>query len=201
MVKKKKNKKGNWEDHYTRKAKKDNFPARSVYKLQEIQKKFKIIKKGYKILDLGCSPGSWLKYAAELTTLSGLAYGIDLKEVTEKMPDHAKTFVCDILDYDNDLNKKIGTDFDIILSDMAPSTTGRKDIDAARSYNLCEMALTVSNERLKAGGHFVCKIFQGREFEEFVILVKKCFKSYKIFKPESCRKQSKEIYIIGLDKI
>ena len=199
MAKKKKNKKSNWEDHYSRKAKKENFPARSVYKLKEIQKKFNLIKKGHKVLDLGCSPGSWLKYVAGLAS-DGKAYGIDLKEVTEKLPNNAKTFVCDILDMDNDLDSKIGTDFDIILSDMAPATTGRKDIDAARSYNLCEMALNVADERLKEGGHFVCKIFQGSEFEEFVILVKKCFKRYKIFKPESCRKQSKEIYIIGIEK-
>ncbi len=201
-VKKAKNtrppKKGQWEDHYTLKAKNDKYPARSVYKLQEIQRKFTLIKKGGKVLDLGCSPGSWLMYASELTGGAGRVIGIDLKPVTVKLSSHAQALVGDILHLTPELESAFSTGFSVVMSDMAPATTGMKDVDAARSLELCEMALMVATKRLLPGGHFICKIFQGGDFDAYVTLVKGHFKQVKIFKPESCRKQSKEIYIIGI---
>ncbi len=193
-------KKGQWEDHYTRKAKEDKYPARSVYKLQEIQRKFTLIKKGAKVLDLGCSPGSWLLYAAELSGGGGRVVGIDLKPVTIKLPSHAEALVGDILNLTPELEEAFSSGFSVVISDMAPATTGMKDVDAARSLELCDMALTVAIERLLTGGHFVCKIFQGGDFDAYVTRVKGHFKQVKIFKPESCRKQSKEIYVIGIGK-
>ena len=194
-------KKGNqWADHYTRKAKEDRYPARSVYKLQEMQKKFRLIAKGDRVLDLGCAPGSWTLYAAELTGGGGSVAGIDLTKVEIPLPSHAKTYEGDILDMGEDLSSAIGADYNMVLSDMAPKTTGMKDVDALRSLGLCEMALEVAKERLVPGGGFVCKIFQGGDFKAFTDSVKAHFKACKIFKPESCRKASKEIYIIGIDK-
>jgi 23S rRNA (uridine2552-2'-O)-methyltransferase len=90
--------------------------------------------------------------------------------------------------------------FQVVLSDMAPSTTGMKDVDAARSYELCLMALRTAETVLEKGGLFVCKIFQGEDFNPFIEKIREVFNAHKIFKPESCRKQSKEIYIIGIDK-
>lgn len=195
------NKKKSWNgDHYTQKAKKENYPARSVYKLQEIQQKFTLIKKGDKVLDLGCSPGSWLMYAAEITGYEGNVSGIDLKPVEAGLPSNANAFEGDILNLDEKIANAIGKDFNVVLSDMAPATTGMKDVDAIRSFELCAMALNVAIERLVPGGSFVCKIFQGGEFKEFTDLVKSVFNKHKIFKPESCRKQSKEIFIIGSGK-
>ncbi|SCY77992.1 RlmE family RNA methyltransferase [Desulfoluna spongiiphila] len=191
-------KKGQWEDHYTRKARDEKYPARSVYKLQEIQRKFTLIKKGAKVLDLGCSPGSWLLYAAELAGGGGRVVGIDLKPVTIKLPSHAEALVGDILALTPELEDAFSPGFTVVISDMAPATTGMKDVDAARSLELCEMALTVATERLHPGGHFVCKIFQGGDFDAYVSHVKERFRQVKIFKPESCRKQSKEIYVVGL---
>ncbi len=185
------------DDHYTRLAKKENYPARSVYKLKEIQHKTAIIKKGYKILDLGCAPGSWLLYAAEVTGHTGTASGIDLKPVTVSLPTNARAFVGNIFRYDF---TPLNPPFDLIISDMAPSTTGRKDVDAARSYELSIAALDAAAVLLRPGGSFVCKIFQGSGFDSFVATVKKKFKTQKIFKPQSCRKESKEIYIIGIGK-
>ena len=193
-----KKKKGQWEDHYTRKAKEDKYPARSVYKLQEIQRKFTLIKKGAKVLDLGCSPGSWLLYATELTGDLGHVTGIDLKPVTIRLPKHATALVGDILSPSPEQEEAFAKGFHVVISDMAPATTGKKDVDAARSLELCEMALQVALGRLKSGGHFVCKIFQGGDFDAYVAEVKSSFKQVKIFKPESCRKQSKEIYVIGI---
>ncbi len=186
-----------WADHYTQKAKKDNYPARSVYKLQEIQNKTRIIKPGHRILDLGCSPGSWLLYAAQLVGEKGQVMGIDLKPVTIPLPAHAKAYQGDIYAIDDTLSQAIGYNFDVVMSDMAPDTTGIKDVDAARSHLLCEAALSVAKERLSAGGVFVCKIFHGPDFKSFSDAVRQVFRQHKIFKPESSRKASREIYIIG----
>jgi len=189
-----------WKDHYSTLAKKENFPARSVYKLKEIQQKYNIIKKGDKVLDLGCSPGSWLIYAAGLTGKKGRVTGVDLKPLSVKIPSNTRIYTADILSIDDEFYELTGKDFNVILSDMAPATTGNKSVDAARSFNLCEAALSIAQKTLMPGGSFVCKIFQGEDFKKFSDSVKAGFKKSRIFKPKSSRKASKEIYIIGLDK-
>ena len=199
MGKKSNKSKNRWADHFTRQAQKERFPARSVYKLKEIQKKYRLIRRGDRVLDLGCAPGSWLLYAAEVTGVKGRVVGIDLKAVTVRLPDHVKTHAGDILDLKDDTGP-IDSDFDVILSDMAPATTGNKHTDAARSLDLCETALEVALQRLSKGGRFVCKIFQGSDSKSFTERVKAEFKQTKIFKPQSSRKASKEIYIIGVGK-
>lgn len=192
--------KNQWEDHYTRRAKAENYPARSVYKLEEIQNKFRVMKKNDQVIDLGCAPGSWLLYAARQVGNEGRVMGIDLKEVEIKLPGNVISVKDNILDMAEDCFKGENTQFNVVLSDMAPATTGRKDVDALRSFQLCEMALTVAEDFLVKDGNFVCKIFQGNDFNEFQKNVKSKFKECKIFKPESCRKQSKEIYIIAKGK-
>ena len=189
-----------WEDHYSRRAKKEQFPARSVYKLQEIQRKHHLIKKGDKVLDLGCAPGSWLLYAANLTGNKGQVAGIDLKPVTEKVPSHVRIYTGDILTLDDRFFESLGKDFNVVVSDMSPATTGNKHVDSARSFNLCQAALSIAQTLLIPGGSFVCKIFQGEDFKDFLDSVRSVFKSQKIFKPQASRKASKEIYIIGLGK-
>jgi 23S rRNA (uridine2552-2'-O)-methyltransferase len=189
-----------WEDHYSRRAKKERFPARSVFKLQEIQSKHHLIKKGDKVLDLGCAPGSWLLYAANLTGNKGQVVGIDLKPVDEKVPPHVSIYNGDILTLDDRFFESLGKDFNVVVSDMSPATTGNKHVDSARSYNLCQAALSIAQTLLIPGGSFVCKIFQGEDFKEFSDAVRSVFKSHKIFKPQASRKASKEIYIIGLGK-
>ena len=188
-----------WTDHYSERAKKERYPARSVYKLKEAQNKYRIIRKDDRVLDLGCSPGSWLLYAAELTGKRGRVLGIDLKPVTIPIPSQAKTLEADILTMDRSWieNKKLSKQFDVVLSDMAPATTGNKAIDAERSYQLCQAALNIAGMALRPGGSFVCKIFQGEEFKRFSDLVRSRFRTHKIFKPQSSRKESKEIFIIG----
>jgi 23S rRNA (uridine2552-2'-O)-methyltransferase len=189
-----------WEDHFSRKAKKENFPARSVYKLQEIQKKFRIIKKGDIVLDLGCSPGSWMKYAAELVGREGVVVGVDLKPVDIAVPSNVKVLIGDVAENGLDLLKSLELQYNVILSDMAPATTGRKDIDSYRSFLLGGVTLEIAESLLLPGGCLVCKIFQGAEFKEFSNAVKNIFKDQKIFKPQSSRKASKEIFVIGIEK-
>ncbi len=189
-----------WEDHYTRKARKDQYAARSVYKLQEIQKRVRLIRKGDRVLDLGCAPGSWIQYAAEVAGPDGRVLGIDLKPLNVTLPPQAEAVVGDVFDLDDSLRQMMAPGFDVVMSDMAPSTTGHRATDAARSAVLCEAALQIAVDHLVEGGHFVCKIFQGSDFNAFADAVKTAFKSRKIYKPQSSRKASREIFIIGLGK-
>ena len=189
-----------WRDHYARRAKKERFPARSIYKLEEIQQRYNLIKKGDKVLDLGCAPGSWLLYAADLTGNKGEVVGIDLKPVSVMVSSHVRIYRGDILSMDDELFKFTGKDFNVVLSDMAPATTGSRHVDSARSFNLCQAALSIAQDGLISGGSFVCKIFHGEDFKKFSDTVKQRFNRYKIFKPQSSRKASKEIYIIGFGK-
>jgi 23S rRNA (uridine2552-2'-O)-methyltransferase len=189
-----------WADHLTHKAKSDNYPARSVYKLEEIQQKFRIIKKKDVVLDLGCAPGSWLLYASRQAGPDGRVLGVDLKPVTIGLPANTTVIQDDILQMADPAFFEQAAGCRVVLSDMAPATTGRKDVDAFRSFELCRMALDVATRVLAQNGHFVCKIFQGNEFASFERQVTALFSDCRIFKPDSCRKQSKEIYIIAKNK-
>ncbi len=190
--------KNKWEDHYSRLARKEGYPARSVYKLKEMQEKYRIIKKGDKVLDLGSAPGSWLVYAAKLTGPKGLVTGIDLKPVKTKLPDHVRVFTGDILSLNEQSRVLIEKKYHVVISDMAPATTGRKDLDAIRSLELCKGAWEIARQTLVKNGSFVCKIFQGEDFKSFSDKVRASFVEYKIFKPKSTRKASREVYMIGM---
>ncbi len=192
---------GQWADHLTEKAKSQGYPARSVYKLEEIQNKFRVMKKGDTVLDLGCAPGSWTLYAAKQVGDRGGVLGIDLKAVEIKLPANVTTIQDNILALEAPGFLEQADGCHLVMSDMAPATTGRKDVDALRSFELCRMALDVALKRVGPKGNFVCKIFQGNEFKAFEKEVKAAFRECKIFKPESCRKQSKEIYIIAKGKL
>ncbi len=189
-----------WRDHYSKRAKLEQYPARSVYKLKEAQKRFRLIKKSDQILDLGCSPGSWTLYAAKLTGKQGRVLGIDREAVAHEMPSHVKTLTADIMQIDRDWldEQDLLNCFDVVLSDMAPATTGNKMVDAARSFQLCQAALKVAEMALKPDGSFICKIFQGKEFEEFSESVRDRFRNHRIFKPHSSRRESKEIFVLGI---
>ena len=189
-----------WQDHYTRRAKKENFPARSVYKLKEIQQKYRLIKAGDAVLDLGCAPGSWLLYAAGLAGERGRGVGIDLSPLEQPLPENVRIPTGDVLDPDQALRAAMGTDFNVVLSDMAPATSGNRIVDTARSFNLCQAALAIAQDLLLPGGAFVCKVFQGEDFKRFADEVKSLFSKHKIFKPQSSRKASREIFVIGMGK-
>ncbi|MFZ0241273.1 MAG: RlmE family RNA methyltransferase [Desulfobacterales bacterium] len=194
-------KRNRWDDHYTERARKEKYPARSVFKLQEIQRKFQIIKKGHRVLDCGCAPGSWLLYASQLAGPGGRVTGVDLQPVTIRVPENAVVHTGDLLSLDENLLAAIGGGHHVVLSDMAPSTTGQKSTDAARSYALCRAALDLAARVLQPGGKFVCKIFQGEDFELYRREVRAGFEKVHIFKPMSSRKASKEIFIIATGKL
>ena len=189
-----------WADHYTLRAKKENYPARSVYKLKEIQHRFRIIKPGDCVLDLGCAPGAWLRFAAETTQRHGRVIGIDIKPITLALPPNVTTMVADIRHLDDHMTAMIGNRVNVVICDAAPATSGQKDVDAARSFDLCRAALDIAVVHLMPGGHFVCKIFQGEDSGRLIESVKSAFRKTKLFKPQSSRKSSKEIYAVAMGK-
>lgn len=187
-------------DHYSKKAIKEGFVARSVYKLMEIQDKFNLFKKGYKILDLGCAPGSWAQYVSSIIDKNGLLVGIDYKEI--KVNPLNAIFIKGNFLKDHTKDKlKEHVPFDGIISDMAPDTVGDKLIDCYASSELVENALNFSYKYLKKGGFFIAKIFQGGNEKNIMNEVKLAFKTAKWFKPKSSRKNSVELFIIGIDFI
>ena len=192
-------------DFYFKKAKQEGYKARSAFKLEEIQEKFFLIKKTTKyVLDIGCAPWSWLQYTiGQLKKFRVENYqviGLDLKPVELHFPG-LFTYVQDISQKEQVralLQRHQISKFDLIQSDMAPNTIGLKDIDAMRAIDLLEQTYWIYDEFFSDTGVFVIKVFMGPGFEEFVLKLKKRFwgKNIKVFKPISCRSQSKETYII-----
>ena len=187
-------------DYYARRAREEGYPARSVYKLEEIQRRFGVLKRGSRVLDLGCCPGSWLLFASRVVGDRGLVVGVDITPLTLLLPSNVRFVQHDVLAWDEPFLEAVGTNFQTVLSDMAPSTTGSKFVDAQRSLQLSESALTISARVLRPGGSFVCKIFHGSDFKGFSDTVRRSFDRVVHFKPKSSRKASKEIYIVGLGK-
>jgi len=191
-----------WHDSYTMRAHREGFPARSVYKLEEIQKKFRVIKEGARVLDLGCAPGSWLLFASKVVGPKGFVLGVDLTTVSIELPSNVHFVYHDMLAWDKKtfVAEFANRPFDVVLSDMAPSCTGQKFVDSQRSLRLCKSAMSISQCVLKPGGAFVCKIFQGSDFKDFSGQIKNLFARVAHVRPHSTRKASKEIYVVGLEK-
>ena len=182
-------------DIYVRKSQVEGYRARSVYKLIEINEKFKIFKNGYSVIDIGASPGSWSQYVSK-SVKSGRLVSIDLKDIEkiENMIQIKGDFT------ESDTQEKIKSYFrskvNVVLSDMAVNTTGIKNIDAIYTGVLCKEAMIFSKDILTKEGNFIAKLFLGKSFNEIVALAKTIFKEVKVFKPKSSRKESKESFII-----
>ena len=182
-------------DKYVRQSKLEGYRSRAVYKLKELDEKFKIVKNNLSILDIGSAPGSWTQYLSEKSKGSKIM-SIDLKEV-DKIKD-VYHVVGDFLDNEN---QKIITDYfpkkiDLVVSDMAVNTTGNKNLDSIQTGELSLTAMHFAIGMLRPKGIFLSKIFMGSTFNEIVENAKKNFKESKIFKPPSSRKDSKESFII-----
>ena len=182
-------------DIYVRKSKLEGYRSRAIYKLKEIDDKFKIIRNGIKVVDLGSAPGSWSQYLSEKSKSSKIL-SIDLKDI-----DKINNVTHMIGDFLDEKNQKIISNFfedklDLVLSDMAVNTTGNKNLDAISTGELSINAMEFSFRNLKKDGSFVSKIFMGSTFNEIVENCKKNFKEVKVYKPPSSRKDSKESFII-----
>jgi 23S rRNA (uridine2552-2'-O)-methyltransferase len=189
------------QDYYFTKAKKENYPARSVYKLEEVQKKQRILKPGQRVLDLGCHPGSWSLYAAREVGPKGLVVGVDLQPTNlPQQKGHAEIhWLCyDV--YDEQLGqelKKRWQGFHVLLSDMAPRTTGSQYADHQQSMRLVRRAMEIAGLLLHENGIMYCKAFQGEDFPDVFQECKHLFKTVKVVKPDSSRRESREVFLLG----
>ncbi len=190
-------------DRFARKAKEEGYRARSVFKLQELDLRFKLLKPGMTVLDVGAAPGSWLQYAAKRVGEKGLVIGLDIQQIEDIAP-NVRTFVTDISDpvavakVFAELNiLKV----DLVIADAAPKTSGIRDVDQWRSVELNEYVRDIANMYLRRGGTTVMKIFRGADFDAFLASVKRFYKIVKVVSAKASRESSKEVYIVGLKRV
>jgi 23S rRNA (uridine2552-2'-O)-methyltransferase len=187
------------DDYYSRKARQEGYPARSVYKIEEFNQKYHLFRRGQKVLDLGCAPGSWSRYAAEQVGGAGRVIGLDLNQVTQEQetwPPQVSFYQADLLEGIPEAAVRAGP-FDLVLSDLAPRTTGRREVDQARSLELCRQAWNLAEGWLKPGGHFFFKIFQSQEGDAFILALASGFAEIIRLKPKASRSVSSEIFILA----
>jgi 23S rRNA (uridine2552-2'-O)-methyltransferase len=185
-------------EHFYKEAKKQGYRARSSFKLKQIQNRFKIIKKGDTVLDLGAAPGGWSQVAKELVGEGGTVIGIDILPIE---PIKGIIFLQGDLTEESTIEdvkqiideKKV----DVIISDMSPDISGKYSVDQARSIWLCEHSLKIAEIFIKINGNFVCKVFEGEDFSTIAEKIKQKFKSVKYVSPPASRKSSSEKYIVA----
>jgi 23S rRNA (uridine2552-2'-O)-methyltransferase len=186
-------------DHYFKKAKKENFLARSIYKLEEIDQKYKVLNAGDHVVDFGYHPGSWVQYTSRKVGPEGEVVGIDIKPVNKKLSPLKNVQLYEKSIFDVDVLEDLERDdlFDVVLSDMAPNTTGIKSVDQDRSLNLIEEVFYILPKFLKPGGNMVIKVFDSHQAQTFLKDNKKIFEDFQFLKPKSTRSVSKEFFAIG----
>ena len=185
-------------EYFYNEAKRKGYRSRSAFKLKQIQNKFKIIKKTDFVLDLGAAPGGWSQVSNEIIGKNGKIIGIDLLNI--KPIDGIQFLQEDITEKSTILKiiKIVGEKgVDVLLSDMSPNISGNYSIDHANSIHLCKQSLNLVDKILKDNGNFLCKLFMGEEFDDFIKIFKNRFKNVKLYSPPASRKSSSEIYLIG----
>jgi 23S rRNA (uridine2552-2'-O)-methyltransferase len=186
-------------DSKTVAAKAQGFPARSVFKLEEIDRRTKLLRPGMRVLDLGAAPGSWSQYAAQRVGPSGRVLAMDLQPLRTALPPQATFIQGDALTLTNE-DLALHAPYDVVVSDMAPNTTGNRMADQAKSFELFMRALAVGGSLVKPGGAFVAKIFMGEDFPAARAAVRELFESERLIRPEGTRSVSYEIFVIGQGK-
>ncbi|APR81813.1 Ribosomal RNA large subunit methyltransferase J [Minicystis rosea] len=183
-------------DAFTKAAKAQGYPARSVFKLEEIDRRVRLLRQGQRVLDLGAAPGSWSMYAAQKIGGAGKLLAIDLTDITVSLGPNARFTRGDALSLAND-DLALFAPYDVVLSDMAPSTTGSKLADQARSFELFMRALAVADALCAEGGSFVGKIFMSEDFVKARDGLRAVFGEVRTIKPEGTRSNSVEVFLIG----
>lgn len=195
--------KRNTADSYTLKARKEGYPARSVYKLEEIQQSHKIIRPGDTVLDVGAAPGSWTLYThRKLIKGRGVIVAVDLNPLgLNPVPPTVISYTGDA--FSPEIREKLVSHgpYDAIISDAAPMTTGIRTVDTSRSEWLSEQVLALAEEQLKVHGNLVIKIYQGGGEREILARMREVFTKAKAFKPKASRSDSFELFLIGLDRL
>ena len=186
-------------DHFYQKAKQENYLARSVYKLAEINKKFKVLKRGDQVLDLGYYPGSWVQYASQIVSTSGVVVGVDLQPINEKLLQlkNVQMHQQDIYEISSLNDFQVSGQFNVILSDLAPKVTGVKMVDQAKSLALLEQVFKILQVFLHRDGNIVAKVFDSPEAQLLLHKMEDRFDSLSRIRPRSTRSVSKEFFIVG----
>jgi len=184
-------------DARTRAAKASGYPARSVFKLKEIDERLKLLRRGMRVLDLGAAPGSWTLYASEHVGSEGRVLAVDLKNTELALPPNVTWMQGDALELGGDVFAAAAP-YDVILSDMAPSTSGSKVRDQAQSYELFMRALEVAVAVGKPGAHYAGKLFMSNDFQSARAALAGHFESVKVIRPEGTRQQSSELFLVGM---
>ncbi len=186
-------------DHYFNKAKSENYLARSIYKLEEIDEKYKILRAGNVVVDLGYFPGSWIQYTSKVIGDTGRVIGIDIQGVNKKLSGlkNVQVYQKDIFDIQDLAQLSVSDKFDVVLSDMAPNTTGIRSLDQDRSLSLVESVFGLLPRFLKPGGNFVIKVFDSHHAQVYLKEQKNLFNEFHFLKPKSTRSVSKEFFVIG----
>jgi len=188
-------------DYWSKKAFSEGYPARSVYKLKEMDEKFGLLRKSTRVLDLGAAPGSWTTFVLRALNGGGHITAIDLSPLSKDVKgDNLSFFQGDLYSPAiREAAQKLGP-YNLVICDAAPATTGNRTVDTARSSGLVELAIFYAEQMLLPGGNFVVKIFQGGDQQAFLKKLRELFTTAKGFKPEACRTESFETYLIGLGK-
>lgn len=186
-------------DQFTQRARSEGYPARSVYKLEEIDRRIGLLKPGMRVLDLGAAPGSWSLYVTQKVGKDGRLFAVDLEPLNIPLPENAVAIVGDALALDNEVLAEHAP-YDVVLSDMAPRTTGNRLGDQTRSFELFMCALAVAEKLLKPGGAFVGKIFMGEDLPKAKAETRRLFTEERGIRPEGTRANSYEMFIVGLGK-
>ncbi|MCD6465469.1 RlmE family RNA methyltransferase [Candidatus Bathyarchaeota archaeon] len=188
-------------DYYYRKAKEEKYRSRAAYKLIQAVKKYDFIHSGDVVVDLGSAPGGWLQVARQIVGEEGFVLGVDLREVKPLNYENVHVIIGDIREEETlkRIRAILPRPADAVISDISPNISGIWELDHIRQIELAEFALEIALDVLKAGGNFFTKVFQGELFNQFLDTVKKHFSRVEIFKPKASRKESAEIYILGLN--
>ena len=185
-------------DEYVKKAQKEGYRSRAVFKLIEIIDKKHIIKKGDKVLDLGAAPGGWSQVVSKIVGQTGQVIASDILPIEEiSGVDFLQGDFTESSVYEKLLNMTKGQKINTVLSDMAPNMSGQLSVDQPKSMNLAELSLDMAIKTLIPNGHFVVKVFQGEGFDAYVQLVRQTFKKVAIKKPKASRPRSKEVYLLA----
>lgn len=184
-------------DPNTRAAKQQGYPARSVFKLDEIDKRVNLLRPGQRVLDLGAAPGSWSMYASQKVGPKGFVLAIDLQAITEQFLPNVRVIQGDVRELELGSTEQ---PFDVVLSDMAPSTTGSKIADQTGSFELFMTALEVARALGKPGSSFVAKLFMGPDFESAKRAVSEAYAESKTIRPRGTRQNSSEVFVVGLKR-
>lgn len=187
------------QDHYGRRAKREGLASRAVYKLEEIDRRLRIFRPGLRVLDLGAAPGSWSAYACEHVGPRGRVLAVDQNPIDVALPLQGEARQADVTTLVAEELGGAGS-FDVVLSDMAPRTSGQRHADQHRSYELYARALAIATDVLAPGGTFVGKIFQGPAFDDARRETRERFVEVRVLKPNASRRESYEIYLVGLGR-